>query len=79
MSSAKESFGQVFGAEGFAGAAVGDHGPLPRPVHEHEDLARRQRGVPGQVRRHTDLFQLPAQGRTEYVVADPADEVRLDA
>ena len=78
VSAFEECAGQVLRTEGLAGAAVGDHGPLPRPVHEHEDLAGAERGVPGQVRRHAGPLQLRDQSLADDVVADPADEVRLD-
>jgi hypothetical protein len=79
VSTAEERFGEVFGAEVLAGAAVGDHGPLPRPVHEHEDLARRHRRVARQVRPNAGQLQLFRQEHPEHVVPDPPHEVRLDA
>src|SRR5215210_5323988 len=75
----EERHGQVFGAEGLAGAAVGDHGPLPRPVHEHEDLSGAERWVPSQVRPHPGLLKFCGQGLAYDVVADPTDEFRSDS
>jgi hypothetical protein len=52
VSLAEERLWQILRAQGFAGAAVRDHGPLPRSVHEHEDLAGAKRRISGQMWRH---------------------------
>jgi hypothetical protein len=79
VSFAEERSRDVIGTQALDRPAVGDHGPLRRTINEHEDFSRGQRGIPRQMGLYAGPFQLGLQKLAEDIVADPPDEVRLDA
>ncbi len=72
-------YGQIFRVQGFTGAAVGDHGSLPRSVYHYEDFSSFYTRIANDVRYDSDTLQLFDQVFSENVVTDTSYEVRLDA